>query len=41
MRVILKEYDINATQATIGTAISTIINGGGEVDVNATIINLN
>ena len=34
-------YDINSTQTTIATAISTIINGGGEVDVNATVINLN
>ena len=34
-------YDINATQATIDTAISTIINGGGEVDINGVVINLN
>ena len=34
-------YNINANQSTIGTSISTIINGGGEVDVNATVINLN
>ena len=34
-------YDINATQATIETAISTIINGGGEVDINGIVINLN
>ena len=34
-------YDINATQATIETAISTIINGGGEIDLNAVVINLN
>ena len=34
-------YDINATQATIDTAISTIINGGGNIDLNAVRIDLN
>ena len=34
-------YDINSTQTTIATAISTIINGGGLVDVNAVRIDLN
>ena len=34
-------YDINSTQTTIATAISTIINGGGLVDINAVRIDLN
>ena len=34
-------FDVKATQSTHTTALGTIINGGTEVDINATIINLN